>query len=82
MNRDMNITVVDPIVNKEEVLKETGLKTLSSIPSNLKFTIIILALCHDEFKSIDTNKLLEFSTKGTLIFDLTNKLIGEEIIKL
>ena len=82
VNRDMNITVVDPRVNKEEVLKETGLKTLSSIPRNLKFTIIILALCHDEFKSIDTNKLLEFSTQGTLIFDLTNKLLGEEIIKL
>ena len=82
MNRDMNITVVDPRVNKEEVLKETGLKTFSSIPSNLKFTIIIFALFHDEFKSIDTNKLKEFSTQDTLIFDLTNKLLGEEIIRL
>ena len=82
INRNMNITIVDPRVHKEEVLKETGLIPLSSIPKNIKFTIIIFALCHDEFKSIDTKKLLAFSTQGTLIFDLTNKLVGDEIINL
>ena len=48
----MNITLVDPKVNEEEVLKNTGLSSLSSIPINKKYTIIILALYHDEFKEI------------------------------
>ena len=81
-NKDFNITVVDPRVDKEEVLKKTGLNILSSIPVNKKYTVIILALYHDEFKLITKNKLLEYSKKGTLIFDLTNNLIGEDIINL
>ena len=34
------------------------------------------------FKKITNKKLLEFSVKGTLIFDLTNNLVGEDIINL
>ena len=41
-----------------------------------------MALYHDEFKIITKNNLLEFSLKDTLIFDLTNNLIGEDIINL
>jgi len=81
-NRDMKITIVDPKVDGEEVFNVTGLDTLSSIPLNQKYTIIILALYHDEFKKITKNKLLDLSVKGTLIIDLTNNLVGEEIINL
>ena len=81
-NKDMKITIVDPRINKEEVLKDTGLITLASIPSKKKYTIIILALYHDEFQKITKNSLLELSKKETLIFDLTNNLAGEDIINL
>ena len=81
-NKNMKITIVDPKVDKEEVKKETGKNCLSSIPKNDRFTIIVLALNHNEFKKITKNHLLEFSVKGTLIFDLTNNLIGEDIINL
>ena len=81
-NKNMKITIVDPRVNKEEVLKTTRLISLSKIPDKKKYSIIILGLYHDEFKSIKKNKLREHSMKGTLIFDLTHKLNGENIINL
>jgi len=80
--RDIKYTIIDPKVDKNEVKKITGLTCLSSLPKNKKFSIIILALYHDEFKKITNKKLLEFSVKGTLIFDLTNNLVGEDIINL
>tara|TARA_B100000242_G_C43054806_1_gene493404 strand:- start:4975 stop:6321 length:1347 start_codon:yes stop_codon:yes gene_type:complete len=80
--RAMNITIVDPKVDAEEVLKNTGLLSLSYIPKNEKYTIIIFALDHDEFKAYTKNKLLNFALEGTLIFDLTNNLDGEDIINL
>ena len=81
-NKKMNITLVDPKVNREEVLENEGLSTLSSIPINKKYTIIILALYHDEFKELTKEKLLDFCLEDGLIFDLTNNLDGEEIINL
>ena len=78
----MNITIVDPKVNPEEVAKNTSLLPLSCIPSSKKFTIIILALYHEEFKELTKEKLSKFALKGTLIFDLTNNLEGEDIINL
>ena len=80
--RDIKFTIVDPKVNKQDVKRDTGLTCLSSIPKNKKFSIIILALYHDEFKIITNKQLLEFSVKGALIFDLTNNLAGEDIIHL
>jgi len=81
-NKKMNCTLVDPKVNDEEVLEKTGLSALSSIPINKKYTIIILALYHDEFKELTKDKLLDFCLEDTLIFDLTNNLDGENIIHL
>ena len=81
-NKDIAFTIVDPKVDKEEVKKNTGLICLPHIPNKKKFSIIILALYHDEFKKITKTKLSEFSIKGTLIFDLTNKLFGKDIINL
>ena len=81
-NKGIKFNIVDPKVDKEEVKKITGLTCLSLIPENKKFSIIILALYHDEFKKITKNKLDELSIKGTLIFDLTYNLIGEDIINL
>jgi len=81
-NKEMNFTLVDPKVNDEEVLEKTSLSALSSIPINKKYTIIILALYHDEFKELTKDKLLDFCLEDTLIFDLTNNLDGENIIHL
>ena len=80
--REMDITIVDPKVDAQEVLKNTGLISLNSVPNKKKYTIIILALYHDEFKVYTKNKLLKLALKGALIFDLTNNLNGEDVINL
>ena len=81
-NKGIKFTIVDPKVDKKEVKKVTGLTCISSPPKNKKFSVIILALYHNEFKKIINKKLLEFSENDTLIFDLTNNLAGENIINL
>ena len=81
-NQGFKFTIVDPKVNQEEVKQDTGLNCLSSLPTNKNYSIIVLALNHDEFKLITRKKLLDLSVKGALIFDLTNNLAGEDIINL
>ena len=78
--REMNITIVDPQVNKEEVLKKTGLVSLSSIPKNKKYTLIVFALKHKEFNKITKVSLSRVSDSNTIIFDLTNTFSGKGII--
>ena len=79
---NMGITIVDPKVNKENTLINKGLNCFASIPKNKKYTIIIYALNHKEFEFLDNNELLKISYNNTFIFDLTNNLIGENIIHL
>ncbi len=81
-NRGIKFTIVDPKIDKDEVKRDKGLTCLSCLPTKKKYSIIILALYHDEFKTITKNKLLELSIEESLIFDLTNNLIGEDIINL
>ena len=81
-NKKMNISIVDPQVDKQEVFRKTGFLCLGEIPSNKKFTVIILALYHKEFHDLSINKLLEISSKDTIIFDLTNNLTGTNVIHL
>ena len=74
------VSIFDPKVNKDEVLKKTGLKTLSSMPKDKLFTIIIFALNHNEFQDIKKNDLLNVLNKEGIIFDLTNNFTGKDII--
>ena len=81
-SRNFKITIVDPKVNKEEVARKTGLNILPSIPENKKFSIVIFALLHDEFKKITKDQLLYISNKDGRIFDLTHNFYGNGIINL
>ena len=76
------ITVVDPLVNKEEVSKKVGLEALDMIPRKSTYNLIIFALNHDEFKKLTTKELSNYSNKDTIIFDLTNNLYGDNILYL
>ena len=80
--KKIKLTIVDPLVNKDEVFKEIELESLETIPKNKQYTIIILALYHREFKKINGKELSKFSNKDTIIFDLTNNLSGENIFNL
>ena len=79
IQRKMNITIVDPLVNQEDLFSKTGLSSLSEIPKNNKYSLIIFALSHEQFEYIDYKKLKNLSTSNSIIFDLTNKVIGKDI---
>ena len=63
-NMQMNITIVDPKVNEEEVAKNTTLKALSCIPNNKKYTGPL-----EKFKS-----MLKSDMYQMLINHLENKI--------
>lgn len=66
-----NLTVYDPWVNCDDVAQEYGIKCLTQLPSEQKYSAVILAVCHDVFKDIDYKQLLKengvlYDVKGML----------------
>ena len=82
VKRNMDITIVDPIVNSQKVYEKINLKSYELIPESEKYTIIIFALNHLKFDYITNQKIEELSNYETIVFDLTNKLFAENIFHL
>jgi len=82
VKKNMNITIVDPLVDSQKVYEKINLKSYESIPESEKYTIIIFALNHFKFDYITNQKIKEISNQETIVFDLTNKLFGENIFHL
>ena len=64
-NFGMRVSVYDTYSNEKEVYKEFGIKLNSNLE---KYELIILAVAHDEFLSMDFNSLK--ITKNSILFDL------------
>ena len=79
---NMEITIVDPNVNKDLLYSEIGIKANNEIPENKKYTLIIFALNNKNFYSISEKVFAEISTPGTIIFDLVNRFFGDNIFHL
>ncbi|MEO6149637.1 MAG: nucleotide sugar dehydrogenase [Mucilaginibacter sp.] len=54
---DSDITIYDPLANCAEVAHEFGLKCVNALEEGKIFDTVILAVAHDEFKTIDIAKL-------------------------
>ncbi|WP_288261934.1 nucleotide sugar dehydrogenase [uncultured Prochlorococcus sp.] len=80
--RDLEITIVDPKVDRKKALEEMSLEILLKIPKNKKFSIIIFGLFHEEFNHLSYDVLKKSTKKNAVIIDLTNKIIGENVIHL
>ena len=80
--KGLKITLVDPNVDKEKVFEETGLETLDTVPKNKKYSIILFGLCHKQFENLSKDNFKKYCFQNTKIFDLTNKIKGENIIHL
>ena len=79
---DIEITIVDPKVDRKKALEEMSLEILEKIPEKKKYSIIIFGLYHDEFNNL-SSKIVKQSTKNnSTIIDLTNKINGENVIHL
>jgi UDP-N-acetyl-D-galactosamine dehydrogenase len=68
---DVNLTLVDPWANVEEILKEYGISSFNSIPNQKKFDAIILAVGHKLFLQLDIMNIVE---KNYVIYDVKRVL--------
>ncbi|MEN2436795.1 nucleotide sugar dehydrogenase [Weeksellaceae bacterium A-14] len=72
-----NVTIFDPWANPEEVEHEYGLKTVNTVPEG-KFDAVVLAVSHDEFKSLNLENLLN---SNGIIYDVKGVLKGSSNMK-
>ena len=78
----IKVDVYDPVANKDEVAKEYNIKLIKH-PVKNKYDAIVIAVKHDEFKSIKVNALLKFCKKTNVVYDLKNTFpYDQRIIKL
>nr|WP_321522419.1 nucleotide sugar dehydrogenase [uncultured Macellibacteroides sp.] len=73
-----NITIYDPWAKKESVEREYGIQIISDNLNKFKnkFSAIILAVTHDEFKNLDFKEYLK---SGGVIYDVKNFLPKEMV---
>ena len=80
--KNMDLTIVDPNVDKELLFSQIGLKAYESIPKNNKYSLIIFALNNKQFFSISEKVFEKISTSDVIIFDLVNRFKGHNIFHL
>jgi len=62
----LNVDVYDPWASSEEVKREYGVDIIDKLDSSKKYDGVLLAVAHDEFKSIDFEK---YYNDGSVVFD-------------
>lgn len=73
-----NIDIYDPWVDVEEAHKEYGI-TLISEPAIDTYDAVILAVAHDEFKSLGLNAIKQFTKNNHVIYDIKYILDSNEV---
>lgn len=53
----LNVDVMDPWADEDEVAHEYSIKTLNVLPADKKYDVILLAVAHNEFKVLDYRAL-------------------------
>ena len=66
---DCHVDVYDPLVNRDASKKEYGIIPLLK-PIRKSYDAIVLAVAHDEFKSIPIDKIKEFGKENHVIYDI------------
>ncbi len=77
-DRNLKVEIYDPVVDKIAVKKEYNIDIIKSLPSK-KYDAILLAVSHDNFKSININDLLKpksviYDAKGFLNVKVDGRL--------
>jgi UDP-N-acetyl-D-galactosamine dehydrogenase len=70
-----NITIHDPWANEEELLHDYGLTSLKALP-NKKFDVIVLAVSHHKFRSIDFQSL---KNDNAILYDVKNFIDNKHV---
>ena len=63
------VDIYDPLVNKEECLKDYKVR-LIDYPKNSKYDSIIITVSHNKFKKIGIRKIRKFGKKNSVVFDI------------
>lgn len=72
---NLNLTVFDPWANKDIAKKEYGVEVMNEQP-NQKYDAVILAVAHDQFKTIAVSELLE---DQAVLYDVKGFFAKEQV---
>jgi len=72
-----NVDVYDPWVNIEESFVQYGIKLIQK-PFKNKYDAIVLAVAHDEFKSLSLEKIKSYGKDINVIYDIKYLLKADE----
>ena len=70
-----NVTIHDPWANNEELLHDYGLISLKALP-NKKFDVVVLAVSHNKFRSIDFQSL---KNDNAILYDVKNFIDNKNV---
>lgn len=73
---NVNLTVVDPWAEPEEVVHEYNIATLKHIPVGSKYDAIVLAVSHNEFKQLD---ITSYKASLNVMYDVKG-LLDDNIV--
>ena len=72
-----NVDVYDPWVNKNQVLKEYNIRSIDK-PIKSKYDAIIIAVAHDEFKSLTEDQIRTYGKDKHVLYDIKYLLKAKE----
>jgi UDP-N-acetyl-D-glucosamine/UDP-N-acetyl-D-galactosamine dehydrogenase len=73
-----NVDVYDPWVDKDEAVREYNIKPIDQ-PVEGKYDAILLAVAHDEFKTLSVEQIKAFSKENHVLYDIKYLLKSNEV---
>ena len=64
-----NVDVYDPWVNKDQAVYEYNIKPIDK-PIKGKYDAIVIAVAHDEFKTLTVDQIRAFGKDNHVLFDI------------
>jgi UDP-N-acetyl-D-galactosamine dehydrogenase len=72
------VDVYDPWADPDEAKKEYGLDLIND-PKQGQYQAIVLAVAHDEFKELGAEKIRQFGTDNSILYDVKHILPKEMV---
>lgn len=72
----LNVDILDPWADKQEVMEEYGLQLIDTVPHDKKYQAIVVAVAHNEFFKLDFKA---FKKGNAVIFD-TKSIIDRSLV--
>ena len=73
-----HVDVHDPWVNPEDASRELGIKLIPE-PSDGDYDAIILAVAHEQFRTLGGERLRRFGKPGSILYDIKHLLPADQV---